>query len=90
VQVAKLVSDALEEGGMLGAGGSWGGGGGGPWDGMVGVVDKVGIVGVDVKLRGAVVALLRCGGGEVIVMLGASGGHWLSRSEGRIIHIRNS
>ncbi len=36
---AKLVSDTLTEGGMLGAGGGWGGGGGGPWDGMVGVVD---------------------------------------------------
>ncbi len=52
---------------MLGAGGGWGGGGGGPWDGMVGVVDKVEIVGVDVKLGGAVVALLRCVGGEIIV-----------------------
>ncbi len=35
---------------MLGAGGGWGGGGGGLWDGMVGVVDEVGIVGDDVKL----------------------------------------
>ena len=75
---------------MLGAGGGWGGGGGGPWGGIVGVVDKVEIVGVDVKLRGAVVALLRCVGGEVIVMLGASGSCWLSRSEGRIVRVRNS
>ena len=76
---------------MLGAGGGWGGGGGGPWDGMVGVMSKVEIVGVDVKLsRGAAVALLRCVGGEVIVMLGASGSCWLSRSEGRIVRVRNS
>jgi hypothetical protein len=34
---------------------------------MVGVVDKVEIVGVDVKLGGAVVASLRCVEGEVIV-----------------------
>jgi hypothetical protein len=58
MQVMKLVSDTLEEGEMLGAGGGWGGGGGGPWDGMVGVIDEVEIVGVDVKLGGAVVALL--------------------------------
>ena len=38
---AKLVSDTLTEGGMLGAGGGWGGGGGEPWDGMVGVVDLI-------------------------------------------------
>jgi hypothetical protein len=56
---------------------------------MVGVVDEVEIVGVDVKLSGAAVALLRCMG-EVTVMLGASGGCWLSRSEGRIIRVRNS
>jgi hypothetical protein len=90
VQVAKLVSVTLEEGGMLGAGGGWGGGGGGPWDGTVGVMDEVEIVGVDIKLRGAVVALLKCVGGEVIVMLGASVGCWLSRSEGRIVRVRNS
>jgi hypothetical protein len=47
---------------MLGAGGGWGGGDERPWDEVVGVVDKVEIVGVDVKLRGAVVALLRCMG----------------------------
>jgi hypothetical protein len=41
---AKLVSDAPKEGGMLGAGGGWGGGDGGPWDGMVGVVYLVEIV----------------------------------------------
>jgi hypothetical protein len=57
VRVAKLVSDTPEEWGMLGAGGGWGGGVKGPWDGMVGVVDKVEIVGVDVKLGGEVVAL---------------------------------
>ncbi len=63
MQVAKLVSDTPEEGGMLGAGGGWGGGGGGQWDGMVGVMDKVEIVGVDVKLSGAVVELFQvCGG----------------------------
>ncbi len=52
---------------MLGASEGWSGGGGGPCDGMVGVVDKVEIVGVDVKLGGAFVAPLRCMGGEVIV-----------------------
>ncbi len=52
---------------MLGAGGGWGGGGGGLWDGMVGVVDEVGIVGDDVKLGGAAVVPLRCMGGKVIV-----------------------
>jgi hypothetical protein len=67
MQVAKLVSDTPQEGGMLEAGGSWGIGGGGLWDGIVGVVDEVEIVGVDVKLGGAVVALLRSMGGEVIV-----------------------
>ncbi len=34
---------------------------------MVGVIDKVGIVGVDVQLGGAVVAPLRFVGGEVLV-----------------------
>jgi hypothetical protein len=63
----KLVSDTPERGGMLGASEGWSGGGGGPCDGMVGVVDKVEIVGVDVKLGGAFVAPLRCMGGEVIV-----------------------
>jgi hypothetical protein len=63
----KLVSDTLKEGGMLGAGGGWGGGGGGPWDGMVGVIDKVEILVVDVKLGGALVVPLRCVGWEVIV-----------------------
>jgi hypothetical protein len=45
---------------MLGTGGGWGGGDRGPWDGMVGVVDKVEMVGVDVKLGGAVMVPLRC------------------------------
>jgi hypothetical protein len=66
---AKLVSDTPKEGGMLGAGGGWGGGGGEPWDGMVGVVDVVEIVGDVVKKGGAAVVPLRCvgGGGKVIV-----------------------
>ena len=63
----KYVYNTLKEGGMRGAGGSWGGGGGGPWDGMVVVVGKVEIVSVDVKPRGAVVASLRCMRGEGIV-----------------------
>ena len=46
---AKFVSDTPTEGGILGAGGCWGGGGGGPWDGMVGVVDLVEIVSDVVK-----------------------------------------
>jgi hypothetical protein len=61
------VSDTLKEGGMLGAGGSWGGGGGGLWDGMVGVIDKVEIMVVDVKLGGALVVPLRYVGWEIIV-----------------------
>ncbi len=61
------MSDTPKEGGMLGAGGGWGGGGGGLWDGMVGVVDEVGIVGDDVKLGGAAVVPLRCVGDKVIV-----------------------
>ncbi len=52
---------------MSGAGGGWGGGGGGPWDGMVGVIDKVEILVVDVKLRCALVVPWRCMGREVIV-----------------------
>ncbi len=52
---------------MLGAGGGWDGGGRGLWDGMVGVVDEVGIVGDDVKLGGATVVPLRCVGGKVVV-----------------------
>ncbi len=44
-----LVSDTPEEGGILGAGGGWGGRGGGPWDGMVRGIGKVEIVGVDVN-----------------------------------------
>jgi hypothetical protein len=63
----KLVSATPKEGGMLGAGGGWGGGGGELWDGMVGVVDEVGIVGDDVKLGGAAVVPLRCVRGKVIV-----------------------
>ena len=35
---------------------------------MVGVVDEEEIVGVNVKLGGAVVAHLRCMGGEVILV----------------------
>ncbi len=65
--VAKLVSDTSKEGRMLGADGGWGGGGGGPWDGMVGVIDKVKIFVVDIKLGGALVVPLRCVGWEVIV-----------------------
>jgi hypothetical protein len=52
---------------MLGAGGSWGGGGRGRWDGMVGVIDKVKKMVVDVKLGGALVVPLRYVGWEVIV-----------------------
>jgi hypothetical protein len=40
----------LKEGGMSGADCCWGEGGRGPWDGMVRVVEKVEIVGNDVKL----------------------------------------
>ncbi len=61
------MSDTPQEEGMLEAGGGWGGGSGGLWDGMVGVVDEVGIVGDDVKLGGAAVVPLRCVGGKVIV-----------------------
>ena len=63
------MSDTPKEGGMLGAGGGWGGGGGGPWDGMVGVVDVVEIVGDVVKQGGAAVVPFRCVGvgGKVIV-----------------------
>ncbi len=61
------MADTPKEGGMLGAGGGWGGGGRGLWDGTVGVVDEVGIVGDDVKLGGAAVVPLRCLGGKVIV-----------------------
>ncbi len=61
------MPDTPKEGGMLGAGGGWGGGGGGLWDGMVRVVDELGIVGDDVKLGGVVVVPLRCVGGKVIV-----------------------
>ncbi len=49
------MSETPKEGGILWAGGGWGGGGGGLWDGIVGVVDEVGIVGDDVKLGGAAV-----------------------------------
>ncbi len=52
---------------MLGAGGGWGGGGGGPWDGMVGVIDKVEIMVVAVKLGGALVVPLRYMGWVIIV-----------------------
>ncbi len=61
------MPDTSKEGGMLGAGGGWGGGGGGPWDGMVGVIDNVEILVVDVKLGGALVVPLWCVGWEVIV-----------------------
>ncbi len=52
------MSDTPKEGRMLGAGGGWGGGGGGPWDGMVGVVDVVEIVG-DVVRQGLFVQICR-------------------------------
>ncbi len=61
------MPDTSKEVGMLGAGGGWGGGGGGLWDGMVGIIDKVEILVVDVKLGGAFVVPLRCVGWEVIV-----------------------
>ena len=61
------MPDTLKKGGMLGAGGGWGGGGRGPWNGMVGVIDKVEILVVDVKLGEALVVPLRCVGWEVIV-----------------------
>ncbi len=61
------MSDVSKVGGVLGAGGSWGGGDRGPWDGKYGVIDKVEILVVDVKLGGALVVPLRCVGWEVIV-----------------------